>query len=611
MSPAWLAALLASGAVACLGCAPDARDTPRPDAVLAESLGAQAAFRRIDERWFDRPDSRVVLQGSLERFIQRFPRDELVRRALVYLAWIRVQQGELELARSLAARTRAGAPGAVHDLADVIEASIRVRLGQPKAALALLLPLEGKLIDEGERAFYREQLITALLKARDWQGAVDAMLRWAADTSTDQLELVHGLIEQMILAIPPPELEAALSALVDGELSPEMLRERAWLRGVLVERLTAWAVARKDADLARRLLGERPTTERQAADRVELARLAASGGSAPSVRGRALGLVLSTGSPERLRRSAEVASGVTSALGLPESGRDPSRVQLASAQEDGTPGSMRRALRELAGAGASVILAGVDEESSAAAAVFASSSNVPVILVEPNSAPGSKALLIGVDQALGLQLLQRAAEERGLRLAEVTPAQCAASPPRAGGYRFPVGKWRADAVGALSVGGSSRCASDVSQEAKRAGLKPWLLLGLDAADAYLEPLSGVQRLSVASARWPLRRSASGALVPREMRAFHTQRGAAPSWYAALGFDAARLARTALERLPLSDTRDDVQVAELHATARRLLLAARAPLWTSDAQGFDAQGRISRELSILGGATSQPAAKPKP
>ena len=57
--------------------------------------------------------------------------------------------------------------------------------------------------------------------------------------------------------------------------------------------------------------------------------------------------------------------------------------------------------------------------------------------------------------------------------------------------------------------------------------------------------------------------------------------------------------TALERLPLSDTRDDVQVAELHATARRLLLGARAALWTSDARGFDAQGRIPRQLSVIG------------
>lgn len=592
--------MLQAGAVIAVGCAQEARDTPRPDAVLAESLGAQAAFRRIEERWYDRPDSRVVQRRSLERFIQRFPQDELVRRALVYLAWIRVQQGELKQARALAARTRSGALGAVRDLADVIEASIRVRLGQPQAALALLLPLEGKLIDAGERAFYREQLITARLKAKDWQGAVDSMLRWAADTELDQLELVHSLIGRMIEDIPPAELERSLGALGDDQVSAEMLRERAWLRGVLVERLTAWAVARRDAELARRLLGERPTSKRQVADRVELARLAASGGSAPSVHGRALGLVLSTGSPQRLRRSAELASGVTRALGLPESGRDPTRVQLASAQEDGAPGGMRRALRELAGAGAAVILAGVDEQSSAEAAVFAASSGVSVILVEPPEAHGSDAFVIGVERALAMAVLHQAAAQRGLRWATVTPAQCAASPPRAGGYRFLVGKWRADGVEALALEGSSRCAGDLGQEAKRAGIKPWLLLGLDAADAYLEPLSGARRLSVASASWPLRRSASGALVPREMRAFHAQRGVAPSWYAALGFDAARLARAALEGLPLSDTRDDAQVAKLHATARRLLLEARAALWTSEARGFDAEGRIPRQLGVLGG-----------
>lgn len=581
-------------------CGGGERDADRPEAVLAESQGSQAAFRRIAEAWYDRPDSRLVLQQPLERFIQRFPEDEQVRRAMVYLAWIHVEKGELQRARELARATRAGALGSVHDLADIVEAAIRIRLGQPRAALALLEPLEGKLIEPSERALYREQLVVALLKDKRWQDAASAMVRWAADTPIEERELVHALIERRLDEIPPRELEATLRTLSEGEVGPELQSEREWLRSLLITRLSNWAIEQRDEELARRLLGERPTSEQQAAQRVELARLAAQGGRAPSVRGRALGLVLSTGSVERQRLSAALAAGITRALGLPRSGRDPERVQMISAEENGSEDAMQRALAELAGAGASVLIAGVDAKGSKAALAYAATASVPVILIEP-AEPGAQgsAFAVGVERELSKRLILAEFTRRRLKPDVVSAATCAALPARAGASRFPFGKWLKDGVGALLVEGSGSCAADLAQELKRRGHK--LILGLDlpAADAFPAGLAGLPRLAVGSGAFPLRENAAGELSgPKAMREYRAQSGGGPDWFAALGADAAHLAQAALEALPLSTTRERAEVEQRHVLVRSALSQVRVKLWTSDANGFDGDRRIPRELSLL-------------
>ncbi len=572
----------------------------RPDAVLAESQGSQAAFRRIAEAWYDRPDTRLVLQQPLERFIQRFPEDEQVRRAMVYLAWIHVEKGELAKARELARATRSGALGAVHDLADIVEAAIRIRLGQPKAALTLLEPLEGKLIEPSERALYREQLVVALLKARRWQDATAAMLRWSADTPVEERELVHGLIQRRLDEIPPRELEATLRSLSEGEVGPELASERDWLRSLLITRLSNWAIEQRDAELARRLLAERPMSEQQAAQRVELARLAAQGGRAPSVRGRAVGLVLSTGTAERQRRSAAVAVGVTRALGLPQAGRDPERVQMVSAEENGQPGAMKRALAELAGAGASVLIAGVDLKGSKQALEFAASASVPVILIQPAELGAQgRAFAVGIERELSRRLILAEFARRGLRSDVVSAETCLALPARAGASRFPFGKWFKEGVTALLVEGSASCATDLAREIKRKGQKTMLGLDLSSADAFPTSLAGVPRLAVGTGAFPLRENAAGELAgPRSMRDFRALSGGGPEWLAALGADAARLAEAALKQLPVTSTREQDEVAQRHELARQALQQARVRLWTSDARGFDGSGRIPRELSLL-------------
>lgn len=595
---AWLAAL---ACVACFAaCGGGEKSADRPDAVLAESQGSQAAFRRISEAWYDRPDTRLVLQQPLERFIKRFPEDEQVRRAMVYLAWIHVEKGELAKARELARATRSGPLGSVHDLGDIVEAAIRIRLGQPGAALALLEPLEGKLIEPSERALYREQLVVALLKAKRWRDAVSAMLRWAADTPQEERDLVHALIERRLDQIPPRALEATLRDLSEGEVGPELASERDWLRSLLIMRLASWAIEQHDAELARRLLVERPTSEQQAAQRVELARLAAQGGRAPSVRGRALGLVLSTGTAERQRRSAALASGVTRALGLPQAARDPANVQMVSAEEDGEPGAMQRALSELAGAGASVLIAGVDARGSKPALEFAATASVPVILVEPAELGAQgRAFAVGVERELSRRLVLAEFSRRGLRADIVSSETCLALPARAGSSRFPFGKWFKDGVQALLVEGSGSCAADLAREIKRSGRKTVLGLDLSSADAFSEALAGVPRLAVASGAFPLRANAAGELTgPRGMLDYRALRGAGPEWFAALGADSARLAEAALKQLPLTTTREQDEVAQRHELARVALGQARVELWTSDARGFDGSGRIPRQLSLL-------------
>ncbi len=550
--------------------------------MVAETSEAQAAFRVIQARWYDTSERRAELMAPLIAFIDRFPADDQVRLAMVYLAWIHVDAGDLSTARRLAARTRRGPSGSAHDLADVVEAAVRIRLKQPRAALALLLPLEGRLIDPRERAAYREHLALAWITSGRWREATTALISWAAETPADELPAVHRRIEQLLATAPEAELRRFLVELREADasaVSEELARERAWLRGVVVSRLTEGALARGDAELAARLLGERTFNESRER-RAELARLAATSASAPSVRGRLVGLALSTGTPLRQRRSAEVARGLTRALGLPQVARDEAAVRLVSAADTGGPGAMRRALMELVGSGASLLVAGVDEVGVEEALAFARGSGVPIVLMEPGpSSASSDTVFIAGEGSRSRELLKLELTRRGLHSALVDAELCDAVPARAGASRFPVGKWQSAGVRALVVTGPPACAGQLTLDLTQARYQPLLASDLEATRATGEAPWRAGRLSLRAHRFP-------------------GEGAADTWFAALGHDVGALARRALSELPLSSTHEAEAVRALHRQALLALARAEATLQTTTARGFDPGRRLPRELSLV-------------
>ncbi|HKO95331.1 MAG TPA: hypothetical protein VJU61_29445, partial [Polyangiaceae bacterium] len=137
---------------ASVGCGSATSVGPGPDVSLASSVEAQAQFRLLKEQWTSAPpDARIDLERPLTGFIQRFPDDPQGRWVRIYLAWIALQRGDLELAERWLGLAAPGETGAASDLSEVVRASIELARGRAPLAYAKLSALEGRLIDPDDR----------------------------------------------------------------------------------------------------------------------------------------------------------------------------------------------------------------------------------------------------------------------------------------------------------------------------------------------------------------------------------------------------------------------------------------------------------------------------
>jgi hypothetical protein len=143
---------------------------------------------------------------------------------------------------------------------------------------------------------------------------------------------------------------------------------------------------------------------------------------------------------------------------------------------------------------------------------------------------------------------------------------------------------------AVVITGDARCAREVALEAASSGFRPTLVLALEGAEAR-EGLLGLPAVGIGAGRFPL------GLSPEEGsgRAALPHFRSAPTWYAALGRDAALLAAGALAELPAEDVDDAAAVERRHEKAREALGRVRAPLWTTDARGFEGKLVVERVL----------------
>ena len=132
-------------------------------------------------------------------------------------------------------------------------------------------------------------------------------------------------------------------------------------------------------------------------------------------------------------------------------------------------------------------------------------------------------------------------------------------------------------------------------------------LTLDAAGTGARA-PDVKELAVRVGEIPVTATSPDAVTNPDIRAWYAREGAPPNWWAALGHDAAILARGAVAALPLDATSDPAEVGKRRLAAKQALAAAQAPLWTSEARGFSAAHVIVREAKVveLGpGATKAP------
>jgi len=593
-------------AFALLGCRHSRSEVGLPEASLSANADAQTRFRALREAWFaGSTNERRRLEPDLRRFIVRYPNDEQSDMVRVLLAFDCVSRGALQEARVLIAQVRVPR-GAVHDFSRVAEAYALLRESKPDAALSVLEPLAGKIVDSDERQLFSELRLRAAASARRYVLTLEAAEELLTEAPSEGRAALEDLVREQFQSASKSELVESLASLEhaqpDESQSAQALE---WLRKHLRERLIAIAVREKDATLARNLLDTAPAALRASATGSALVGIAGGAQSLPLISGRAIGVVLSLGNADSRRRSASVAAGLARGLGSPDGLSAPGAVQLITRDDGGSSGGTVEALRELAAEGAAILVAGLDGPSADASVQFAEENAIPVLLMQPPeiwAGPLQSAFVLGESTSREQAAIDAELSRRGLlRIARIgrLGEPCDSLAEVAGGPRFAVEQWRRNRVSALLVLGSAACASDVARDLRGVpAFSPELALGLEAAEF------------VFASDAPRARFALGAgSFPSPARAGSERNQALPplDWYEALGHDAALLAKGALEGFPDGRVDEERAVRELHARAQRALTTVRAPLWTSDSRGFSQGQRLSRTLTIV----SPPSPKKSP
>jgi hypothetical protein len=562
---------------------------------FAESSQTQREYRNLRARWFAaKTGEHVALASEVRAFVARHPFDDRSRSAGIFLAWVYLERSELGKARELVgAAKKADHPS---DYVLITEAAIDTRAGDPERALRLLAPLAGKIVDPDERVVYGEERVRAALGARHFELSVQVMLDWLVQAPADRYDDVRRSVQSLLLRVPSEDLLRALQALaLAGEsesASADMTTVRSWLKKSIFGALSRRALDTSDASLSRALLPHAPLELRGSSELASLARQAAVGSSAPRIAGRAVGLFLNLGSEEARRRSAALAAGVSRGL----DGAQPP-VELVVRDDAGTAERTTAELASLAGEGAAILIAGVEQDSAEMAAAFAERAHIPLLLARgvPHEGSESYVFALGASDEDVAQTLGDVLEQRGHRqLVRVGSGglPCDTPPAFAGRARFPVDDWRKQRIDAVLVLGDTTCARDVALDIQSAHLPALVACGLECAEAVG---------SKAGPALAARANAFPGSPSGQVRM---------SFYEALGRDAAALARAALADFPEQRVIEGDQVGELHERARRALEHVEVDLTTSETRGFAGGHVLRRTLGVIDGAPA-PGLKGKP
>jgi hypothetical protein len=436
---------------------------------------------------------------------------------------------------------------------------------------------------------------------------------WLRDAQEDELVEVRGQVKKALEVFPSDVLERMLRTMQDEREGAGYGSE---IKKALVARLAVVAIEKQDTNLARRLVestGTGPVLGEAAEGLEELA----SSGGAPVSDGRTLGLLMSASAQENevsdmAARAADMLTGVMDALRAESQSAAPDGVRLLT-RDERDPKRTELTLLSLANQGASVLIAGVGPEQAAIAAAFSGRTGVPVLLLSP-PAPGkplpASVYLLGASTENVATLLAAALAARGARI--IAPvggkvegelaerftfglaAGCDVPTVQAGEPRFPVDAWRKDKIDGLLLLGDAPCAFDALAEVAASGLGPvWAGVGLEAGPLAAEPRH-FPLLVARAGPFPLTRAEANS----PLRAFLRRQGKAPSWYSALGHDAAVIARAALRAIPQDRAEESREVTRRHELAGAAILRFEGELWSTDARGFGGSNTIPRDIKIL-------------
>lgn len=640
-----------------------ARDSaqPQPVASLPSSPEAAAAFEAIREAWRN-PDRTApdALRRMIEHFLIDYPKDGLVPLASVSLALVAMTAGDFTHADAELARTKNLPPGSARDLWTTARArELRLR-GDAEGALALLAPLVGKNVDPLGRLIFEEELtLSALATGRDYEAIsyLDAWLRASAEEDRAHvLARVSEIVEHL-------SVEVLVGALRVMRAQRASLGYGTDIERILSDRLVREATTSGNAELALMLLDPGAAGIPITGDAgLALGQVATTRRGLNVVAGRTIGLLLPTGASLR-DESADALRGVTWALGIPSGVRtlpassgppdeapgprtpacgtpEPApeasepeasdSVHLVTRNDTGETDSTEIGLDELAGEGAAIVIAGLDGSSTDRASRWAEHHHVPIVVLAAGkpSDGSSFAFSLGAPRADVVRVLAQSAPglatgavapiidasevdgypasigATGLRL--VAPIACDAPSGREDEPRFPLHPWELGAVHEWLVSGAARCASDLVVELGASRAHGTVALTLEAA-RILPRVPGL-RIVTAQAGCVPTSSHDDPRAP-EIRRFSEALGPL-TWWAALGRDAATLARAAVLALPTNLAAASEAVTERRALARDRLAEARARLWSTEASGWGEARTIKRTVCALdASATPMPATSP--
>jgi hypothetical protein len=142
------------------------------------------------------------------------------------------------------------------------------------------------------------------------------------------------------------------------------------------------------------------------------------------------------------------------------------------------------------------------------------------------------------------------------------------------------------------------CAADVVHEVGGHANGGVFALALEAAGMSERPAPGTRIVAAGAGILPLSASPTGDPRSNEVLAMTARLGGRPGWWVALGRDAGALARKALATLPLDTVTAEAAISRRRKAARDALATARARLWTSDADGFDASHVLPRAIRVV-------------
>jgi len=617
----------------------------RPVAHVASSPDAVRAWADVRRAW-DRGEegrpARVV--PLLAEFVVRYPKDGLIPLAWASMAALEEERGDHVAAAKALANIAELPDGTTRDLRDIVAAK-RLRLqDDPEGALRLLRPLEGKVVDSYALRLFLEEEARAAVAAKRPTEALAALDAWLSGEGGEDHEAVRETVVRLLATLPNEALEEAYRSFrsKNGDRRSPFGPE---LRRAIANQLAAVALARGDAELARRLLeGD------EATDDDSLRGLAGQAKSLAHVEGRTVGVLLPTGTLASRERAAAALSGLAFALeatgydgGEESEKKDFSALRapfrLVSREYDPSKAeatNLETLLDGLAADGVAVVVGGFDGGTSATVARWGRERGIPTVLfTPPEGAPiaaDSVNFLVGTPVSAELAALVEALPAHGsatpspavylgdatgaARNAELAaveallvaaPVDCYLPPGPAGTPTFPVATAERQSVRTWFVAGMPACLATLGDDLVRytrfrgePSRRPLVATTLSAGIRGV-PLAGKSPLfhilTVAAGRMPIAADAPELKSDPELARYVKIAAAPPSYWAALGRDAGTLLRPALLPLPMNDTKEPSEIVARWKTVANGLARAKGALWTTDASGFT-DHRLPRALRVL-------------